>query len=128
MIEHITEHVEYEKGYLKGFHDGRKWKHEETHDDSTTLKVIERWNKFVDDYVDDKAPIAEPYKQMQSAWAVYNGLPFSDVEWRRLVANNLNELADKIIDKDSCHTEVISSLHGLVNWISTIQQGKTPKT
>ena len=128
MIEQITEHVEYEKGYLKGFHDGRKWKQEETHEDEVTLKVMERWNKYVDKHVDDKAPLDEQYEQIQAAWSIYNGLPFTDKEWRKLINANLHDLAEQIIHRKASFTEAIASLSALSNWISTIQKEKTPKT
>lgn len=128
MIEQITEHVEYEKGYLKGFHDGRKWKQQETLEDETTLKVLERWNKFVDEHVDDNAPIDDQYQQMQEAWSIYNGLPFTDKEWRKLININLHDLAEQIIDRRASFTDTIASLAALSNWVSTIQKEKTPKT
>ena len=128
MIEQITEHVEYEKGYLKGLHDGRKWKQQETLEDEVTLKILERWNKFVDDYVDDNAPLDEQYEQIKSAWSVYNGLPFTDKEWRRLINANLHDLAEQIIERKASFEETIASLSALSNWISTIQKEKTPKT
>jgi hypothetical protein len=126
MTEQITEHVEYEKGYLKGFHDGRKWQQEDTHDNKHMDELIGRWHKFVDKHVPDTASPSEQWKIMQSAWETYNGLPFTDEQWRELFTMNLLDLADSIMAKKTNIIQSIATLEAITQWITTIK-GKTPQ-
>ena len=125
MNEQITEHVEYEKGYLKGFHDGRKWQQEDVHENKHMDELITRWSNFVDKHVPDDSPPTEQWKIMQSAWETYNGLPFSEEQWRELVSMNLLDLTDSIIEKKTTIVQALATLEALTQWITTIK-GKTP--
>ena len=126
MSEQITEHIEYEKGYLKGFHDGRKWQQEEVHENKHMDELIQRWHKFVDKHVPDSASPDEQWQIMQSAWETYNGLPFSEEQWRELVSMNLLDLTDSLIGKQLTLTQTLATLEALTQWIITIK-GKTPQ-
>ena len=126
MNEQITEHIEYEKGYLKGFHDGRKWQQEEVHENKHMDELIDRWHKFVDKHVPDSASPTEQWQIMQSAWETYNGLPFTEEQWRELVSMNLLDLTDSLIGKQLTLTQTLATLEALTQWIITIK-GKTPQ-
>ena len=125
MTEQIIEHVEYEKGYLKGFHDGRKWQQEDVHENKHINELISRWNNFVDKHVPDNASPTEQWEIMQSAWETYNGLPFTEEQWRELVSMNLLDLTDSIIEKKATIVQTLATLEALTQWITAIK-GKTP--
>ena len=121
MHPSITESLEYEKGYLKGFHDGRKWTHENTHEPTHMMDMIERWQKFCDNHIEDSDTIEQQWKTMQQAWETYNGLPFDESQWRHLVCSKLMDFAEECLHKQTTMEQSATNLESLLSWMNNVK-------
>lgn len=122
MISTIEESVSYERGYLKGFHDGRKWDENDKAMDSHA-DMIDRWNSFCKKHIPDNLPINEQWEKMKSCWSVYEQdcpIEFRG-DWKKLAYSSLSSTANKLMSSDMSLEEAIELFHDIKTWLKMIK-------
>jgi len=122
----IDESVSYERGYLKGFHDGRKWKNDDK--PRSKINMCKVWNDFCEKHIDTNLPIEEQWQQMKASWSVYmenEPLPLN-ADWKKTIASALSSTASDLKNHELSIISAMEMLHDLRLWVKMIHLGKLP--
>lgn len=122
MISTIEESVFYERGYLKGFHDGRKWE-ENDNEISSHKDMIDRWNKFCKTHIPDDLPINEQWEKMKACWSVYEQdcpIEFRG-DWKKLASSALASTANKLMSAEMSLQDAVELFHDIKSWLKMIK-------
>lgn len=120
MNEQIIESTAYEKGYLKGFHDGRKW-HEIEGDKDQEIKLVELWSKFCKANIDPNLSCTEQWQQIKLALEVFakDNIELKSC-WKTFTANAIQHIANNIKSNEVNLIDAMELLHELRNFLRVI--------
>jgi hypothetical protein len=120
MNQEITESISYEKGYLKGFHDGRKW-HELEEDKDQEIKLIELWSKFCKENINQNLSCTEQWQQIKLSLEVFanNNIELKSC-WKTFSANAVQHIASNIKSGETNLIDAMELLHDLRNFLRVI--------
>lgn len=126
MNEQIIESTAYERGYLKGFHDGRKW-HKTEENDHIEIKLIDLWTNFCKNNVDANLSCSEQLQQMKIALEVFakNNIQLKSC-WKTFCANAVQNIANQINEEKLNLIDAMELLQELRNFLRAIYKNTQP--